>query len=38
MRALGRHEQGVARVIPVIIGDVNWRSAPFAKLPVLPTA
>jgi internalin A len=35
-RALERHEQGVARVIPVILRDVNWRRAPFAKLQALP--
>ncbi len=36
-RALERHEKGEARVIPVIIRDINWRSAPFAKLTALPT-
>src|SRR5262249_27655165 len=35
-RALERHEKGEARVIPVIVRDVNWRSAPFAKLTALP--
>jgi internalin A len=35
-RALERHEAGSARVIPIIVRDVNWRSAPFAKLQALP--
>jgi internalin A len=35
-RALERHDKKEARVIPVIIRDVNWRIAPFAKLQALP--
>jgi internalin A len=35
-RALERHEQGKARVIPVIVRDINWRIAPFANLQALP--
>lgn len=35
-RALERHESGEARVVPIIIRDVNWRIAPFAKLQALP--
>jgi internalin A len=35
-RALERHAQGEARVIPAIVRDVNWRIAPFAKLQALP--
>ncbi|HEY0081118.1 MAG TPA: COR domain-containing protein [Pyrinomonadaceae bacterium] len=35
-RALERHEKGEARVIPVIVRDVNWRIAPFAGLKALP--
>jgi len=35
-RALERHEAGEARVIPVIIRDGKWKSAPFAKLQALP--
>jgi internalin A len=35
-RALERHEKGEAHVIPVIVRDVNWRIAPFAKLQALP--
>ena len=36
-RALQRHEGREARVIPIIVSDVDWKSAPFAKLQVLPT-
>ena len=36
-RALERHEAGTARIIPVIVRDVNWSPAPFAKLSALPT-
>ena len=32
-----RHEAGQARVLPVIVRDCLWRSAPFAKLNTLPT-
>lgn len=35
-RALERHEQGQVRVIPIIVRNVNWQSAPFASLTVLP--
>jgi len=35
-RALERHENDEARVIPVIVRDCNWRIAPFAKLQALP--
>jgi internalin A len=35
-RALERHEKGEARVVPVIVRDVNWMGAPFAKLQALP--
>ena len=35
-RALERHEKKEARVIPVIVRDVNWRTAPFGKLQALP--
>jgi internalin A len=31
-RALARHERGEARVVPVIVRDVDWKLAPFAKL------
>ena len=35
-RALERHAQGTARVVPVIVRDVSWRIAPFARLQALP--
>jgi internalin A len=35
-RSLERHDAGEARVIAVIIRDVNWHSAPFARLQALP--
>ena len=35
-RALERHEAGNARAIPVILRDVDWQSAAFAKLQALP--
>jgi internalin A len=35
-RALQRHEAGETRVIPVILRDVNWGHAPFARLQALP--
>jgi internalin A len=35
-RALERHESGEARVIPIIVRDVSWQSAPFGKLQALP--
>ena len=35
-RALERHENKEAHVIPVIVRDVNWKRAPFAKLQALP--
>lgn len=34
--ALERHDDGEARVAPVIVRDVNWEKAPFARLGVLP--
>jgi len=36
-RAMERHEQGEARVIPIIIRPVYWTGAPFGKLQPLPT-
>src|SRR5437763_7466757 len=36
-RALERNETGEARVIPIILRPVDWKSTPFGKLPVLPT-
>src|SRR5581483_10433731 len=35
-RALERHEKGEACVIPVIIRDCKWETAPFARLQALP--
>ena len=35
-RALERHVAGEARVIPVIVRDVNWQKAPFANIQALP--
>lgn len=36
-RAMERHESREARVIPVILRDCDWHSAPFGKLMALPT-
>jgi len=35
-RALERHDQGKARVIPIILRPVNWQETAFSKLQVLP--
>jgi formylglycine-generating enzyme required for sulfatase activity len=35
-RALKRHENSEARVIPIIVRPVFWQMAPFAKIQVLP--
>ena len=35
-RAMERHEQGTARVIPVILRPCDWKSAPFGKLLAVP--
>jgi hypothetical protein len=35
-RAMARHEVGEARVIPIILKDCDWHSAPFGKLKALP--
>jgi internalin A len=35
-RALERQRNGEARVIPIIVRDVNWRIAPFSRLQALP--
>ncbi len=32
-----RHEAGEARVIPVILREVDWKTAPFARLGAVPT-
>ena len=36
-RAMEKHEEGTARVIPIILRPVYWKGAPFSKLQVLPT-
>lgn len=36
-RAMVRHENGDARVVPIILRPVVWRGAPFGKLRALPT-
>ena|ERR1051326_5425907 len=36
-RALQKHEEGTARVIPIILRPVHWENAPFSKLQILPT-
>src|SRR6185312_3125228 len=36
-RAMTRHQQGSARVIPVILRSIHWQSAPFAELQAIPT-
>ncbi|HEY1348801.1 MAG TPA: toll/interleukin-1 receptor domain-containing protein [Ktedonobacteraceae bacterium] len=36
-RALKRHEEGSARVIPIILRHVDWFKAPFGSLQALPT-
>ena len=35
-RALARHREGTARVIPIIVRGCDWTKAPFAKLQALP--
>ncbi|MFH7026017.1 MAG: TIR domain-containing protein [Heteroscytonema crispum UTEX LB 1556] len=35
-RAMERHEANEARVIPIIINSVDWKSAPFGRLQPLP--
>lgn len=36
-RAMERHEAGEARVVPVIVRDCDWHTAPFGKLKAVPT-
>jgi len=36
-RALERHNDGEARVIPIILRAVDWHGSPFSKLQALPT-
>src|SRR5579859_2713407 len=35
-RALQRHKVGLASVIPILLRPVDWQTAPFAQLQVLP--
>ena len=35
--ALQKHENGTARIIPVILRECDWQDMPFAKLQALPT-
>lgn len=35
--AVARHERGVARVIPIIARECQWRDAPFGRLVAVPT-
>lgn len=35
-RAMERHEEGLARVIPVIVDPCDWHSTPFGKLLAMP--
>ncbi|MCU0547782.1 MAG: toll/interleukin-1 receptor domain-containing protein [Leptolyngbya sp. Prado105] len=37
-RALDRHTQGKARIIPILLKPCDWESAPFGKLQALPIA
>ncbi|MBD1866114.1 toll/interleukin-1 receptor domain-containing protein [Cyanobacteria bacterium FACHB-471] len=37
-RALERHHNGEARVIPILLKPCDWQSAPFGKLQALPIA
>ena len=36
IQAMQRHDQGEARVIPVLLRPVHWEDAPFGKLQALP--
>ena len=35
-RAIARHNQNLARVIPILIEDCNWKETPFANIQGLP--
>ncbi|MBD2460896.1 tetratricopeptide repeat protein [Oscillatoria sp. FACHB-1407] len=35
-RAIQRHQEGTARVIPIIVKPCDWENAPFSALQVLP--
>lgn len=36
-RAMERHDSGEAHVVPIIVRDCDWHSAPFGKLKAVPT-
>src|SRR5207245_1863044 len=36
-RAMLKHEQRAARVVPILLRPLDWEGAPFAKLSFLPT-
>jgi hypothetical protein len=36
-RAIERHTQGDAHVIPILLRPIHWDTAPFAKLQMIPT-
>lgn len=36
-RAIERHQEGTAKVIPIILRPVDWQGTPFSKLQSLPT-
>jgi serine/threonine protein kinase len=36
-KAIQRHRQGEARVIPVVARDADWETSPFAELQAIPT-
>jgi hypothetical protein len=35
-RAIARHDEGHARVIPIILRPCDWKDSPFSKLQALP--
>lgn len=35
-RAIDRHNEGTARVIPIILRPCDWQGSPFSKLQILP--
>lgn len=37
-RAVERHRQGTATVVPIVLRDCDWSSAPFAAIQALPAA
>lgn len=35
-RAIARHDEGVARVVPILLRPCDWETAPFGRLQALP--